>query len=73
MRHYDHLLPVIYGQLRYRVQKAGLTEGWVVYENYSLFDSTLLEGLNFLSRHNLIFNEVPEHLKGVGFVKVEYL
>jgi hypothetical protein len=66
-------IAVIFGQLKYRVRKAGLTEGWVVYENYSLFESTLFEALNFLNQHNLTFNDVPEHLKGVGFVRVIYL
>lgn len=66
-------ISVIYGQLKYRAQKAGLTEGWLVYENYSLFEFTLLEALNFLNQHNLTFNDIPEHLKGVGFVRVMYL
>ncbi len=66
-------IAVIYGQLKYRVQRAGLVEGWVVYENYSVFESTLLEALNFLNQHSITFNDIPEHLKEVGFVKVTYL
>jgi hypothetical protein len=66
-------IAVIFGQLKYHTQKAGLSEGWLVYESYSLFESSLLKALSFLGQHSLTFNDVPEHRKGVGFVKVRYL
>jgi GTPase SAR1 family protein len=65
-------IAAIYGQLKYCTQEENLTEGWLVYEDYFSFEDGLLEALSFLNHQNLTYNETPEHLEKVGFVKIEY-
>lgn len=65
-------LAVLWGQLRYMVQDEGLSEGWVVYENYYSFEQSLLEATAFLAGHSLIYADNPEHQDNVGFCKITY-
>lgn len=64
---------VICGQLRYMVKKAGITQGWIVYENFDSFETSLLEAVSFLNEKSVITLHSPEHMENVGFLQVDYL
>ena len=64
---------VIYGQLKYMAIDAGVAEAWIVYENYYSFESSLVEASGFLSQHNLILADLPEHEANVGFMKITFM
>lgn len=66
-------LAVLWGQLRYMVKDAGLSEGWIIYENYYSFEQSLLDATSFLAMHSLIYVETPQHNDTVGFYKITFL
>jgi hypothetical protein len=65
-------LAVIWGQLRYMVKDAGLSEGWIVYENHYSFEQSLLEATAFLAGNSLLYADSPEHQDNIGFCKMTY-
>lgn len=66
-------LAVIWGQLQYMVKDAGLSEGWIIYENYYSFEQSFLEAVSFLSGHSLIYADTPEHYDNIGFCKITFI
>lgn len=66
-------LAVIWGQLRYMVRDAGLSDGWIIYENHNMFEQSLLEATSYLSLHSYIYADPPMHSDSVGFCKIAFI
>jgi len=64
---------VICGQLRHMVNKAKLTQGWIIYENFYSFEASLMESASFLREQRMISFCPPEHRENVGFLRIDYL
>lgn len=65
-------LAVIFGQLRYMVRAAGLSEGWLVFAEAAEFISSLREALDWLAGHGLVSIDGPHIRQDIGFVKVTF-
>lgn len=66
-------LAVIWGQLRYMVKSARLTEGWIICENYPFFELSLFEALGFLITNLLVYIGEIEHRGNIGFYQIRYI
>lgn len=65
-------IAVVFGQLRAWVKKAGLKEGWVVYEDYPEFEPSLLAASDYLRKNRLIGFDKPEHSGRLGFLHIRF-
>lgn len=66
-------IAVLWGQLRYMVKYAGLSEGWVIYEDYQKYEVNLLEAGTFLNRCGFVHSDTPTKMGNVGFMRIVYL
>lgn len=64
---------VLWGQLRYMVRHAGLSEGWVIYEDHQKYEVNILEAVTFLSAVGFVRSDIPAKMSNVGFLRILYL
>lgn len=65
-------IAVIYGQLRYYCQKNFVSEGWIIYEEYSLYRPSLDEAIKLLYSESMISFSHIEEYKNIGFGQISF-
>lgn len=65
-------IAVVFGQLRAWVRKAGLRDGWLVYEDPTEFEPSLLAAVGYLKKHRLIRFDRPEHSGILAFMNIRF-
>jgi len=66
-------IAVIYGQLRYYCQSKFVNDGWIIYEEYSLYRPSFDEAIEFLYTEKKISNFNTEEQKNIGFGQITFI
>jgi hypothetical protein len=57
-------------EVEHEALDAGLSEGWIVYENYRVSEPSLAEATTFLAKHSILYADTSEYRDNIGFCKI---
>lgn len=65
-------IAVVFGQLNHYRKKNSMPSGWLVFEDYDVYHSSVKEALSYLKKNKKIQGYLTEEFKDVGFSEITF-